>query len=189
MFNNFLEEVMNCPFYCANSFMTREALSEEAFYRAPGYRRQARAIIKGGPFAPQIKGFVVFTDVLGGTEVYAEITGLPRFIPAEGNKPQVGPFGFHIHQNGNCTVGDPANPFKDAGAHWNPTKQPHGNHAGDFPVLFSNGGKARMTFFTNKFKVSDIIGKSVMIHESPDDYKTQPAGGSGRRLACGVIIA
>ena len=45
-----------------------------------------------------------------------------------------------------------------------------------------------MTFFTDKFKVADIIGKSVMIHESPDDYKTQPAGGSGRKLACGVII-
>ncbi|MDP4091286.1 MAG: superoxide dismutase family protein, partial [Bacillota bacterium] len=70
---------------------------------------------------------------------------------------------------------------------WNPTNQPHGNHAGDFPVLFSNDGFARMTFFTNKLTVDQIIGKSLVIHEGPDDYRTQPAGASGRRLACGVI--
>ena len=180
---------MNCPFYCTNCIMSREILNEEELYRDPGFRRQARAIIKGGPFAPRIKGFVVFTDVPNGTEVYTEITGLPTFKQAEGDKPQIGPFGFHIHQGGSCMVGDPANPFKKADGHWNPLAQPHGNHAGDFPVLFSNAGKARMTFFTNKFKVADIIGKSVIIHESPDDYKTQPAGGSGRKLACGVIIA
>lgn len=67
------------------------------------------------------------------------------------------------------------------------TGQPHGNHAGDFPVLFSNNGSSRMSFFTSKFKVADIIGRSVIIHESPDDYRTQPAGNSGRKLACGVI--
>lgn len=59
------------------------------------------------------------------------------------------------------------------------TKGPHGNHAGDFPVLFSNGGRARMRLFTSKFKVRDIIGKSVIIHENPDDYRSQPAGNSG----------
>jgi Cu-Zn family superoxide dismutase len=127
--------------------------------------------------------------VPGGTEVYTEISGLPSFKPAQDGRPQVGPFGFHIHEKGDCLVGNPANPFEAAGAHWNPTNQPHGNHAGDFPVLFSNGGKARMTFFTNKFKIPQIVGKSVIIHESPDNYESQPAGGSGRKLACGVIIA
>lgn len=156
--------------------------------REEDWRRKARAIIKGGPLAPGLKGFVVFTDVPGGTEVYTEITGLPPFKPAKDGNPQIGPFGFHIHENGSCTAGDPNNPFMASGGHWNPTNQPHGNHAGDFPVLFSNGGKARMTFFTDKFKVADIIGKSVIIHESPDDYRTQPSGNSGRRLACGVII-
>ena len=64
-----------------------------------------------------------------------------------------------------------------------PTNQPHGNHAGDFPVLFSNKGYARMCFFTDKFKVQDIIGKSIIIHENPDDYRTQPAaaGSAGMR--------
>ena len=157
-------------------------------FRAPIRRRQARAIIKGGPLAPNIKGFVVFTDVPGGTEVYTEISGLPTFRAAKDGFPQVGPFAFHIHQNGNCTVGNASNPFMATGEHLNPNNQPHGNHVGDFPVLFSNHGKARMTFFTDKFKLPQIIGKSVVIHEGPDDYKTQPAGGAGRKLACGIII-
>lgn len=74
-----------------------------------------------------------------------------------------------------------------SGGHWNPTGAPHGNHAGDFPVLFSNHGKAQMCFLTDKFPVADIIGKAVVIHENPDDYRTQPAGSSGRRIACGII--
>jgi Cu-Zn family superoxide dismutase len=84
-------------------------------------------------------------------------------------------------------VGDPEDPFMDAGSHWNPDNQPHGNHAGDFPVLFSNNGQAKMKFFTDRFKVRDVIGKTVIIHQSPDDYRTQPSGNSGKRLACGII--
>jgi Cu-Zn family superoxide dismutase len=45
-----------------------------------------------------------------------------------------------------------------------------------------------MCFFTDKFKVKDIIGKSIVIHQSPDDYRTQPSGASGKKLACGVIM-
>lgn len=149
--------------------------------------RKAIANIKGGPLAPQIHGTVTFTDVRGGTEVSVEVYGLPPYQPAADGKPQIGPHGFHIHEHGSCSIGNPSDPFSAAGGHWNPTNQPHGNHAGDFPVLFSNNGYARMTFFTNKFNVAQIIGKSVIIHESPDDYKTQPSGGSGRKLACGVI--
>jgi Cu-Zn family superoxide dismutase len=44
-----------------------------------------------------------------------------------------------------------------------------------------------MSFFTNKFRVSQVIGKAVIIHENPDDYRTQPAGAAGKRLACGVV--
>ncbi|MCX7709074.1 MAG: superoxide dismutase family protein [Clostridia bacterium] len=148
---------------------------------------QAAAIVKGGPLAPQIEGVVTFKEVPGGVEVCADISGLPPYKPAQGDKPPVGPHGFHIHEKGNCSIGDPKDPFKAAGEHWNPTKQPHGNHAGDFPVLFSNNGIARMCFFTNKFKIKDAIGKAIIIHESPDDYRTQPAGAAGKRLACGVI--
>ena len=118
-----------------------------------------------------------------------KVNGLPSYMPAMNGNPQIGPHEFHLHQNGTCAVGDPSNPFISAGEHWNPTSQPHGNHAGDFPVLFSNNGYSRMTFFTDKFNVAQIIGKSVIIHESPDDYRTQPSGASGNRLACGVIKA
>lgn len=148
---------------------------------------QAAAVIRGGPLAPQISGVVTFKEVPGGTMVCADIFGLPSYQPAQGDKKPIGPFGFHIHENGNCEIGDPNDPFKSAGQHWNPTNQPHGNHAGDFPVLFSNNGVARMCFFTDKFLPWDVIGKSVIIHENPDDYRTQPSGDAGRRLACGII--
>lgn len=143
--------------------------------------------LRGGPLAPNIKGWVTFRSVRGGTIVTVEVWGLPRFQPATNTKQPVGPHGFHIHEHGSCKVGDPENPFMAAGGHWNPNNQPHGNHAGDLPVLFSNKGFAYMSFFTDKFTVSEVIGKAVIIHESPDDYRTQPAGNAGRRLACGII--
>lgn len=147
----------------------------------------AHARVRGGPLAPQIIGDVWFRDIPNGTEVLAIVTGLPPYRPAVGNEPPIGPHGFHIHQFGDCQVGDPTNPFTNAGEHWNPANQPHGNHAGDFPVLFSNNGFSRMYYFTNKFKAAEAVGKSIVIHQNPDDYRTQPAGASGKRLACGVI--
>lgn len=147
----------------------------------------AVAVIKGGPFAPQLEGKVLFSDVVGGTWICVSVRGLPQYKPGENGKQPVGPHGFHIHEKGSCQVGDPKEPFMEAGGHWNPTKQPHGNHAGDFPVLFSNKGMAKMCFFTDRFKVADIIGKAIIIHESPDDYRSQPAGNAGRRLGCGAI--
>lgn len=147
------------------------------------------ARIKGGPLAPLLTGTVFFEDAPGGTWVSVDVNGLPPYQPAQNGKQPVGPHGFHIHENGDCSVGDPNNPFEYAGPHWNPTNQPHGNHAGDLPVLFSNHGRANMSFFSDKFRVDDVIGRSVIIHENPDDFRTQPAGNSGKRLACGVIEA
>ncbi|ABR50589.1 superoxide dismutase, copper/zinc binding [Alkaliphilus metalliredigens QYMF] len=149
--------------------------------------KMARAYIQGGPLAPQIRGVVYLIDVPAGTEVSVEVSGLPPFQPATNDKDPIGPHGFHLHEFGTCEVSDPEDPFQAAGQHWNPRNEPHGNHAGDFPVLFSNNGKARMTFFTNKFKVYEAIGTAVIIHENPDDYRSQPTGDAGRRLACGVI--
>ncbi|MGI6712342.1 MAG: superoxide dismutase family protein [Bacillota bacterium] len=153
----------------------------------PIYPRFASAYIQGGPLAPQITGIVMFQAIPKGTIVYVNILGLPPYKPAQNGNAPVGPHGFHIHELGNCTVGDPNNPFQSAGGHWNPNNQPHGNHAGDFPVLFSNNGISQMSFFTDKFHVSEVIGRSVIIHENPDDYRSQPAGNSGKRLACGII--
>ncbi len=147
----------------------------------------AMAHIQGSSLAPNLTGMVYFMDVPGGVDIYVEVKGLPLYKPGTDKSLPVGPHGFHIHEIGNCDMGDPTNPFAGAKGHWNPTNQPHGNHAGDFPVLFSNNGYARTIFFTNKFKVIDIIGKAVVIHESPDDYRTQPSGDSGKRIGCGVI--
>ena len=147
----------------------------------------AYANIQGSSIAPQITGIVTFRDVQGGTIVGANIQNLPEFIPAQNGKQPIGPFGFHIHEFGKCEPYDEQNPFSAAGGHWNPDNQPHGNHAGDFPVLFSNHGIARICFFTDKFKPESVLGRAVIIHENPDDYRSQPAGNSGRRIACGLI--
>ncbi|KAB3530348.1 superoxide dismutase family protein [Alkaliphilus serpentinus] len=160
--------------------------SGNCWFNAAG-RKITYAIIKGGPLAPNINGVVYFVDIPEGTQVCANVNGLPPFKPATNSSDPIGPHGFHIHEFGNCEVGDPSNPFQLAGGHWNPDNQPHGNHAGDFPVLFSNNGAARTCFFTNRFKPWEVLGKSIIIHQSPDDYRSQPAGDAGKRLACGVI--
>jgi|GEM_PF-464247 len=144
----------------------------------------AAARLVAGPQSPQIAGFVEFRSTRGGTLVTVDVSGLPPYAPGE---QPTGPHGFHVHEGTSCDVGDPGNPFQAAGGHWNPDGQPHGNHAGDFPVLFSNDGRARMTFFTNRFTPDQVVGRTVIIHRYPDDYRTQPAGDSGPRIACGVI--
>ncbi len=147
----------------------------------------AVANIVGSHLAPNVHGTVKFLGILEGSWVEAEIFGLPEFSEEQKNSPQIGPFAFHIHQSDTCGSIHADTPFQAAGGHWNPEGEPHGNHPGDFPVLFSNGGTAKMLFFTDRFFPKDIIGKSVIIHQSPDDYKTQPSGSGGKRIACGSI--
>ncbi len=149
----------------------------------------AIAHIKGSDLAPDVHGTVKFLGIADGSWVEAEIFGLPDFREATADLPQTGPFAFHIHEFDTCGAAHSDNPFPAAGGHWNPTGDQHGNHAGDFPVLFSNGGTAKMLFFTNRFFPEDVVGRSVVIHQSPDDYKTQPTGSGGKRIACGSIIS
>jgi Cu-Zn family superoxide dismutase len=147
----------------------------------------AYAEIKGGVLAPQVSGRVEFYPAPGGTLVRVDVRGLPPYRPAMGNSQPIGPFGFHIHEGSTCGLGDGRNPFESAMGHYNPRRQPHGNHAGDLPVLFSNGGEAHMQVYTDKFRPRDVVGRTVIIHQNPDDFRTQPAGNSGSRIACGVI--
>lgn len=161
--------------------------------RQGGRKIEAYAIVRGSSEFPGIRGVVTFSEAMNGTWVEAEVRGLPPYSPAKngnGRASPVGPFGFHIHEGGSCTPqGGGMNAFMQAGGHFNPDGQPHGNHAGDFPVLFGNDGYSRMSFFTSRFKPAQVVGKTVMIHLNPDDYRSQPAGNSGRRIACGVIEA
>lgn len=180
-FNITVKDIANAnPGVNANKLMVGQRIG------IPLRRPAAIARIKGGPLRPQITGDASFFDVPGGTWVCTEVDGLPPYQPPTNGDP-IGPHGYHIHEFGTCVVSDPEDPFQAAGEHWDPDNQPHGNHAGDFPVLFSNDGYAKMCFFTNRFKPHEVVGRSVIIHKNPDDYRTQPAGDAGKRLACGVI--
>lgn len=150
-------------------------------------RPAAVARLKGSDLAPGLAGRVELFNVAGGTIVRVDVCGLPEYRSAQTGEEPVGPFGFHIHEGPTCGLGDGKDAFKAAGGHYNPFKQPHGNEAGDLPVLFSNNGCAHMAVFTNKFTPSDVVGRAVIIHLNPDDYRTQPAGNSGPRIACGII--
>ena len=95
-------------------------------------------------------------------------------------------FGFHIHE-GNCCCGNEQDPFAGTKGHYNPNGCPHPYHAGDLPPLFANDGEAWMAVLTNRFTLNDILSRTVVVHDKPDDFTTQPSGNSGRKIACGII--
>ena len=78
-------------------------------------------------------------------------------------------------------------PFQNADGHYNPNKTGHPDHAGDLPPVLANNGNAWMMFYTTRFYPEDIIGKTVVIHEKRDDFKTQPSGDAGAMIACGGV--
>lgn len=149
----------------------------------------AVALLQGSSLAPGLTGTVRFYAAGSGSIIRADICGLPSYRPAAGQTQQVGPFGFHIHEGGQCEPMADSGAFMSAGGHYNPDNQPHGNHAGDLPVLFSNAGCAHMSVYTDRFRPADVIGRTVVVHLNPDDFRTQPAGNSGPRIGCGVIVA
>lgn len=129
-------------------------------------------------------GWVTFTQAGPKVLVNAEIRGL---------KPNA-EYGFHIHEKGDCSSGD----GMSTGGHFNPTTQAHGahgtgsHHSGDLPSLVSDAnGVATLKFETASIAVgsgvTNIIGRGLIVHRDPDDYKTQPTGNAGPRLACAVI--
>ena len=71
--------------------------------------------------------------------------------------------------------------------HYNPLGQGHPEHAGDLPLLQSYRGNAYLAVKTNRFSVNEIIGRTVVIHSDPDDFRSQPFGNAGQKIACGVI--
>ncbi len=135
----------------------------------------AVAIMSGGKEAPFLFGKVKFHQKDNGVLVVADIGGLP--------KTQTGFFGFHIHSGSSCGGDD----FSDSGTHYNPENTHHPLHAGDLPPLMSCGRVAHLEVLTDRFNVSEIIGKTVIIHSNPDDFTTQPSGSAGTKIACGVI--
>ena len=144
---------------------------------------QAIAWVKGSAYYPKIGGTVAFYQAEEGVIVLSCISGLPE---SEDNcKNPI--FAMHIHSGGKCS-GNSKDFFADAGTHYNPNGCPHPYHAGDMPPLFGVNGLAFSAFLTDRFSAEEIIGKTVIIHYEPDDFISQPAGNSGTKIACGVIM-
>ena len=131
----------------------------------------------------KVSGTVTFTEEADGVRVQADITGLTP-----------GKHGFHVHEFGDCSAAD----FVSAGAHFNPTKQPHAGpdaearHVGDMGNVEADAsGTAKLDYIDHELSLTNdqrsIIGRSVIVHAKEDDLKSQPAGDSGARIACGVI--
>lgn len=137
--------------------------------------------------AGAIIGRVDFEQTPSGVLIYVAAAGLPP-----------GPHGIHLHAVGAC-----APDFKAAGGHINPhgkahgLRHPDGPDAGDLPNLYvAADGTAMAEFFTTSVSLAgagdlpallDADGSAVIIHELPDDHRTQPIGGAGGRIACGII--
>ena len=146
--------------------------------RRPG----AIARLRGNESNSRLGGEVLFYEVPWGVFVVTDVAGLP-LATGECEKRI---FGMHIHSGSTCEGGN-GEPFAMAGGHYNPSECLHPYHKGDLPPLFGAGDRAFSAFVTDRFKISEIIGRTVILHAAPDDFTTQPAGNAGARIACGVI--
>jgi Cu-Zn family superoxide dismutase len=131
-----------------------------------------------------VRGTTTFVQVGGRVRVTANVSVL---------KPN-GEFGFHIHEAGDCSSGD----GMSTKGHFNPFGKPHSHsgtperHAGDLPPLKSDGaGNATLTADLDIITVTpgpaSVVGRGLIVHVAPDDFKTQPTGNAGARSACAVI--
>src|SRR5712664_1106518 len=129
-------------------------------------------------------GTVNFTQVGDVVRVTGNVSGL---VPGQEH-------GFHIHEAGDCSSGD----GMSTKGHFNPFGKPHGSpgnpdrHAGDMPALKADSSgnatlDATLDIMTVTPGPSSIVGRGLIVHASPDDYKTQPTGNAGARIACAVI--
>ena len=129
------------------------------------------------------RGTVTFTNEGAHVRVSANVSGL---------KPGA-EHAFHVHDKGDCSSGD----GMSTGGHFNPSNNPHGpqsapHHAGDMPSLVADShGNANASFTLRGVSIggpeADLVGKGLIVHRDPDDYKTQPTGNAGPRIACAVI--
>ena len=148
--------------------------------------------IGGGPTAVadleptkgnEARGKVTFTQDGDIVRVNANVSGL---APGTAH-------GFHVHEKGDCSSGD----GMSTGGHFNPDGAPHGpqdaaHHSGDMPALVADSyGNASVSFILKGVSLGtgshDLVGKGLIVHRDADDYKTQPTGNAGPRIACAVI--
>lgn len=133
----------------------------------------------------QTNGSARLTSAAGGVLIELEVSGLPAGEWVA----------FHVHETGSC---DHDGDFQSAGGHFNPDSKEHGYfsadgpHAGDMPNQYvAADGTLRAQVFNGSVTLDEgeagIVGRALMIHAKPDDYRSQPAGDAGARLACAVI--
>ncbi|UXY17224.1 superoxide dismutase family protein [Chitiniphilus purpureus] len=127
----------------------------------------------------QVRGTVSLMDTGQGLVVAGEVTGLTP-----------GAHGFHIHETGDCSAPDASS----AGAHYNPDGHPHGkpdpsrHHDGDLGNIHADAqGRATFNVTVPGLTSTHVKGRALVVHDQPDDLKSQPSGASGDRIACGVI--
>ena len=131
-----------------------------------------------------VKGTVRFNEVPPNVRIVADLTGLTP-----------GKHGFHIHDKGDCSAPDASS----AGPHFNPEKKMHGapdaaeHHMGDLGNIEADAtGHAHYERTVNFLELAvdpnTIDGKAVIVHAGEDDLHSQPAGNSGARVACGIIL-
>lgn len=131
-----------------------------------------------------VSGMVSFAQFGDKVRVHAVVSGLK---PGEEH-------GFHVHEVGDCSSGD----GMSTKGHFNPYGKPHAHfstperHAGDLPALKADaGGRADLTVELDVITVAagpaSVVGRGLIVHAQPDDYRTQPTGNAGARLACAVI--
>jgi len=132
-------------------------------------------------------GTARFTQAGNVVRILVEATGLPP-----------GPHGVHVHAVGKCDPPD----FNSAGPHFNPTGKQHGalnpqgSHSGDLPNLtVAPDGNGRMETTTEQLSLEsgptsvwDADGSALIVHANGDDFRTDPTGNSGARIACGVLV-
>jgi len=137
--------------------------------------------------AGQSVGTARFTQAGSVVRILVEAKGLPP-----------GPHAVHVHAVGKCDPPD----FASAGPHFNPLNKQHGalnpqgSHAGDLPnITVAPDGTGRMettteqlTLGSGPLSVWDADGSALVIHANPDDFKTDPTGNAGNRIACGVLV-
>ena len=136
----------------------------------------AVAQICGRSELPQLSGCVQFFQEEGRVLIVAKISGLPQ-------DSETGFFGFHIHEGRSCSGTD----FAGTGSHYSPLGLAHPKHAGDLPPLLICQGNAYLALRTDRFSVKDILGRTMVIHSNSDDFRSQPGGNAGNKIACGVI--
>ena len=129
-----------------------------------------------------------------GEATFEQLSGKVRVVVfVQGLKPGQ-EHGLHIHEAGDCSSGD----GMSTKGHFNPFNKQHGHHgsaerhAGDLPSLVGNkAGRGNIQIDIDTITVApgpaSIVGRGLIVHADPNDYKTQPTGNAGARLACGVI--